>query len=166
MIRRARAVELIQGNMPLPAVQKLMGHSTPNLTAAHVSFSDEDLQSITKLFMEREAYRKTSARNAFWGKIVEIQHGDIQARITLVTISGHQVAAIITNDSLDRLGLQPGRLVTAEVKAPWIILFRAEKRNTYVVPIIISRAKSFGSVEARSFRNMSSILVAEWNCAP
>lgn len=122
MIRRARAVELLRGNMPLPAVQLLLGHSTPNLTTAHVSFSEEELQQVTKLYIERESSRTTSARNAFFGKIVEIERGDVQARITLTNLGGHRVSSIITRESLERLGLQPGRLVTAEVKAPWIIL--------------------------------------------
>lgn len=122
MIRRARAVELVRGNMPLPAVQRLLGHSTPNLTAAHFSFSDDELHRMTKLFIERESSRKTSARNAFFGKIVAIERGDVQARITLVNLGGHRVSSIITSESLERLGLQPGRLVTAEVKAPWIML--------------------------------------------
>jgi molybdate transport system regulatory protein len=122
MIRRARAVELVRGNMPLPAVQQLLGHSTPNLTTAHVSFSDEELRQMAKLFIERESSRKTSARNAFFGKIIEIRRGDIQARVTLMNPSGHRIASIITSESLDRLGLHLGRLITAEVKAPWILL--------------------------------------------
>ena len=122
MIRRARAVELMQSNMPLPAIQKLLGHSTPNLTTAHVSFSDNELQRITKLFMDRESTRKTSARNTFFGKIIEIQRGDIQAQISLVTLGGYKLTTLITNGSLERLGLQLGGLVTAEIKAPWIIL--------------------------------------------
>ena len=36
--------------------------------------------------------------------------------------SGHRIASIITSESLDRLGLHTGRLITAEVKAPWILL--------------------------------------------
>jgi len=48
MIRRARAVELMQNNLPLTAVQKMLGHSTPHLTSAHVSFSADDIQQVTK----------------------------------------------------------------------------------------------------------------------
>lgn len=124
MIRRARAVELVRGNMPLPAVQKLLGHSTPNLTTAHVTFTEEELHRVTKLFIERESSRKTSARNAFFGKIVAIERGDVQARVSLVNLGGHHIASIITRESLTRLGLRPGILVTAEVKAPWIMLQR------------------------------------------
>ena len=122
MIRKARAVELMQGNMPLPAVQMMLGHSTPNLTSAYVSFSESEVQHVTRLFMERESVRKTSARNSFFGKIRNIRRGDIQTQIDLITVDGLDVTTIITNDSSDRLGLARGRLVTAEVKAPFIFL--------------------------------------------
>ncbi len=69
MIRKARAVELMQRNMPMPAVQTMLGHSTMNLTSACVSFSKDDIAQVTKLFLDREASRKTSARNSFFGKI-------------------------------------------------------------------------------------------------
>ncbi|MDA8137354.1 MAG: TOBE domain-containing protein [Desulfobacteraceae bacterium] len=122
MIRKARAVELMQGNMPLPAVQRMLGHSTPNLTSSYVSFSEDEVQQVAKRFMERESARKTSARNSFLGKISNIQRGDIQTRVVLATIEGHSITALITNDSANRIGLKQGRIVTAEVKAPWIIL--------------------------------------------
>lgn len=126
MIRQARAVELMQASMPLPAVQKLLGHSTPSLTSTYVSFSEEEMRQVTRLFMEREAARKTSARNAFFGKIRAIVKGDIQSRVELITIGGHTITTVITNDSLALLGLKPGRLVTAEVKAPWVILQKGQ----------------------------------------
>ncbi|MFH2063652.1 MAG: TOBE domain-containing protein [Pseudomonadota bacterium] len=127
MIRKGRAVELMQGNLPLPAVQEMLGHSTPNLTSAYVSFSADDIRQVTKLFIDREASRRTSARNSFFGKIQMIRRGDIQSRVTLTTVSGNSVSTVITNDSLDRLALKKGRLITAEVKAPWVILFSGEK---------------------------------------
>jgi molybdopterin-binding protein len=126
-IRKARAVELMQGNMPLPAVQMLLGHSTPNQTSAYVSFSEEDIRELTRLYLERESTRKTSARNAFFGKIAKIRQGDIQSRVELTTFSGHIVTAIITNDSLRTLGLREDRLATAEVKAPWVTLHKGGK---------------------------------------
>jgi molybdate transport system regulatory protein len=122
MIRKARAVELMQGNMPLPAVQMMLGHSTPNLTSSYVSFSKDEIQKVAKRFMEKESVCKTSARNTFLGKIKTILRGDIQARVELITIEGHTITTVITSDSLDRLGLDQGRLITAEVKAPWVIL--------------------------------------------
>jgi molybdate transport system regulatory protein len=121
-IRKSRAVELMQSNVPLPVVQRILGHSTPNLTASFVSFSDGDIQKVTRFFLEKESRRQTSARNTFFGKISAIEQGDIQAMVELVTIGGDQVTALITNNSLDGLGLKPGMLITAEVKAPLVIL--------------------------------------------
>lgn len=121
-IRKSRAVEMLQSNMPLPVVQKILGHSTPNLTASFVSFSDADIHQVAKFFLEKESQRKTSARNTFFGKINTIQKGDVQAKVELVTIAGDLVTTIITNDSFTRLGLKVGTLITAEVKAPWVIL--------------------------------------------
>ena len=130
MIRRARAVELMQGNLPLPAVQRLLGHSTPNLTSAHVSFSEEEVREMTRFFMERESTRKTSARNAFFGKIETIQRGDIHSLVKLITLAGHAITTVITNDSLQVLGLREGMPATAEVKAPWVILQKGEEKPT------------------------------------
>lgn len=132
MIRKARAVELLKGNMPLPAVQTLLGHIRPNQTSSYVSFSKDEIHQATRLFMERESSRKTSARNAFFGKISAIRIGDIQARVDMMTVEGHRVTTVITTDSLNVLGLSKGSLVNAEVKAPWIDLYKGkdEPANT------------------------------------
>ncbi|MFW6373660.1 MAG: TOBE domain-containing protein [Thermodesulfobacteriota bacterium] len=121
-IRKAQAVEWIQGDMPLPAVQMILGHSTPNLTSSYVSFSKEEIQLLAKRFMEKESARKSSARNRFFCKIENILRGDIQTRVEMTSIDGHSISTVITNDSLERLDLHPGRLITAEVKAPWVLL--------------------------------------------
>jgi len=126
-LRKSRAVELMQNNLPLPVVQRILGHSTPNLTASFVSFSDKDMEQVTRFFLERESRRKTSARNSFFGKISAIRKGDIQARVELVTLVGDRLTTVITNDSLARLGLKPGMLITAEVKAPLVILEKASR---------------------------------------
>nr|WP_320017043.1 TOBE domain-containing protein [uncultured Desulfobacter sp.] len=124
-LRKARGAELIENNMPLPAVQMMLGHTTPNPILSHVSFSEEELREVTRFFMEKESGRKTSARNSFFGKIEIIQQGDIQSRVELLTLDGHKVTTVITNHSIKRLALKPGKWITAEVKAPWVIL---EKR--------------------------------------
>jgi molybdate transport system regulatory protein len=125
-IRKSRGVELMQANMPLPAVQKYLGHSTPNLTSSYVSFSEEDIRAVTSTFLQRESARKTSARNSFFGRISRIGKADLQAVVELVTPAGHVVSTIITLDSLRRMGLKTGRLATIEVKAPWVQVYRAE----------------------------------------
>ncbi len=125
-LRKSRAIELMQNNLPLPAVQMLLGHSTPNLTSSYVSFSEDDIQQVTRLFVEKESARKTSARNSFFGKIQNIQKGDIQTRVEIMTIGGYIITTIITNDSLQRLGLKEGKLIAAEVKAPWVMLQKSD----------------------------------------
>lgn len=122
MIRGARAAELMRGNLPMPAVQDMLGQSTPNLTSAYVTFTPAEINQVTRLYIEREAKRKTSARNSFFGKIQTIKRGSIQATITLATPSGNFITTMITVNSLESLGLAEGKLITAEVKAPWVIL--------------------------------------------
>lgn len=127
IIRKSRAVELMQSNMPLPVVQKILGHSTLNVTASYVDFSDDDMRRVAKYFTDKESRRKTSARNSFFGKISSIKKGDIQATVEMTTIGGDTVTTVITNDSLGRLGLKKGSLITAEVKAPWVILEKSDR---------------------------------------
>jgi len=130
VIRRARAVELMQSNMPLPVVQRILGHSTPNLAASLMTFSDDDIHQVAKHFIERESQRKTSARNTFFGKTGAIRKGDIQSQVELATVGGDVVTTVITNTSLKKLGLKPGSLVTAEVKAPWVIVEKSDSEPT------------------------------------
>jgi molybdate transport system regulatory protein len=122
-IRKSRGVELMQANMPLPAVQMYLGHSTPNLTSSYVSFSEEDIRAVTSTFLQRESARKTSARNSFFGRVTRIGAADLQAVVEIVTPGGHTVSSIITLDSLRRMGLKVGRLATIEVKAPWVHIY-------------------------------------------
>ena len=121
-IRKSRAVELMQSNMPLQVLQKILGQSTPNLTASFVEFSESEISQVAKYFADRENNRKTSARNAFYGKISSIQKGTVQTAVEVITPSGNNVTSIITTNSLTRIGLKRGMLVTAEVKAPLIQL--------------------------------------------
>ncbi len=125
-IRKARGVELIQGNVPLPVVQQILGHSTPNLAASYVKFSDKDMGQLANYFIEKESRKKTSARNMFFGKICAIRKGDIQSIVTILTIGEYTITTVITNDSLERLCLKPGLPVAAEVKAPWILLLKSD----------------------------------------
>jgi len=127
VIRRSRAVELLQNNMPLPVVQKILGHSTPNLAASYVEFSDQEMREVARYFVDKESLRKTSARNAFYGKVDRIDKGDVQALVELISVGGYRVRGVITNHSLARLGLKRGALVMAEIKAPWVMLYKGEK---------------------------------------
>jgi molybdate transport system regulatory protein len=127
VIRRSRAVELLQNNMPLPVVQKILGHSTPNLAASYVEFSADEMREVARYFVDKESRRKTSARNAFFGKIDRVHKGDLQAVVEIISVGGYRVDSVITNHSLARLGLKRGALVMAEIKAPWVMLYKGEE---------------------------------------
>lgn len=126
IIRRSRAVELMQSNVPLPVVQRIMGHSTPNLAASYVAFSDDEIREVARFFADKEDQRKTSARNAFFGKIDTVRVGDVQTMVEMRSLGGVRVCSVITNYSHSRLGLKPGTLATAEIKAPWVMLFKGQ----------------------------------------
>jgi molybdate transport system regulatory protein len=112
----------MRGNLPLPAVQRLLGHSSPNLTTAYLAFSDENIQEVTRLYMERESARLTSARNSFFGKVRTLREDEVQTLVELETSDGDSIFSVITRPSAQRLGLRLGMMVTAEVKAPWLIV--------------------------------------------
>jgi molybdate transport system regulatory protein len=132
MIRKARAVELMQGNLPVPAVQRMLGHSSPNLTTARIAFSEDDIRRVTRWHMERESGKKSSARNTFFGKVHSLRTGEIQTLVAVTTLDGGLLTSMVTNTSVERLGITPGRLLSAEIKAPWLVLERcdAKGRNT------------------------------------
>ena len=125
IIRRSRGIELLRQNVPLPVVQRMLGQSTPNLAGEYLDFSDADMASTLRRVVDRES-RRTSARNSFFGQITRITRGDIQSGIRIASVGGHEIMSIITNASLDRLGFREGGFVTAEVKAPWVIVASAE----------------------------------------
>jgi molybdate transport system regulatory protein len=166
-IRRSRAVELMQSNVPLPVVQKIMGHSTPNLAASYVEFSDDEIRKVERFHVERENQRKTSARNSFFGKIDKVQIGDVQTAIEIVSIDGQKIYSVITNYSQGRLGLKTGSLVAAEVKAPWVVLYKgveepactAENRfNGTVLRVLKGKVNSEVVVQITGNTELCSIL--------
>jgi molybdate transport system regulatory protein len=132
MIRQARAVELMQGNLPVPAVQRVLGHSSHHLTTARIAFSEDEIRQVTRLHMDQESGRKTSARNSFFGKVQAVIEGEVQTLVHLATLDGGTLSAIVTNTSAERLCIKPGRLLSAEIKAPWLVLERldASGRNS------------------------------------
>jgi molybdate transport system regulatory protein len=126
-IRKSRAIELLRSNMPPVVVQRLLGLSTPGLTASVLDFSSGDMRRVVQYYVDKENRRETSARNTFLCKITEIQRGDIQAEIRMRTIGGYPLFTVITNESLARLRLKKNAFIVAEVKAPWVILSRDEE---------------------------------------
>jgi len=127
MLRKARTLELLQDSLPLPAIQQVLGLSTLDLTSSHVIFSESELEQAVRWFVERESRRTTSARNSFFGKITALKKDAVQTLLELSVTDGKTIKAIVTNDSAKKMGLKVGRMVTAEIKATWLIIERPDR---------------------------------------
>jgi molybdate transport system regulatory protein len=75
---------------------------------------------------------KTSARNQFLGTIKAVKHGPINAEVVLDIGGGEELAAIITNESAENLGLAPGIEAYAMFKASWVIVAADDGAKTSV----------------------------------
>jgi molybdate transport system regulatory protein len=72
--------------------------------------------------MIRRLSMKSSARNQFFGKVIAIRGGSVNAEVELSLGGEDKIAAIITHESLENLGLKIGSEVWALVKASWVII--------------------------------------------
>jgi molybdate transport system regulatory protein len=70
---------------------------------------------------------RTSARNALRGTIVSIREDAISAEVALEVAEGTTLYAVVTRDSLCELGLLLGQHAIALIKAPFVIIARAEE---------------------------------------
>ena len=69
---------------------------------------------------------KVSARNQLKGIITQVKPGAVNAEVDIELNGGELIAATVTNDSVDTLGLRKGLTVTAIFKAGAVILAVAE----------------------------------------
>lgn len=89
-----------------------------------------DVQAFVKasailLLVEDEV--RISARNHYRGTVSHIHTGPVNAEVTLDLPGGqHVITAVITDDSVRRLQLAPGQLVTAVFKASSVFLVAAD----------------------------------------
>ncbi|RCX32045.1 TOBE domain-containing protein [Thioalbus denitrificans] len=89
-----------------------------------------DLQALDEMedfrqLMER-LEMKSSARNQFHGTVLAIASGPVNAEVTLDIGGGNRLVAMITQGSVERLGLSPGNAAYALVKATSILLTDAD----------------------------------------
>ncbi len=91
--------------------------------------------------MSRRFDMQTSARNQFLGTVNKLTKGAVNAEVVIDIGNGAELAAIITNDSVDHLGLEIGSEAYALVKAQWIILtveqnFKTSARNALTGTVV------------------------------
>jgi molybdate transport system regulatory protein len=86
---------------------------------------DMDINAIVKsssVLLLNDPNVRTTARNHLWGEITRIHDGPVNAEVTLALPSGRSVCAVVTHDSVDRLGLAVGDQACAVFKASAVIL--------------------------------------------
>jgi molybdopterin-binding protein len=65
---------------------------------------------------------KLSARNILKGKVLKIVHGAVNSEVTLELPGKIQVVSIITNGSVESLGLKEGLEAYAVIKASSVMI--------------------------------------------
>jgi molybdate transport system regulatory protein len=65
---------------------------------------------------------KISARNQLKGTVTKITPGPVNAEVDLTLEGGQKIAAIITNQSVNSLGLAVGKTAYAIIKASTIMV--------------------------------------------
>jgi molybdate transport system regulatory protein len=75
----------------------------------------------------RSLSMKTSARNALRGVVASVTKGVVSSEVVLQIADGLQIVAIITKESVEDLGLAPGREAMAIIKSSFVILAKGEE---------------------------------------
>jgi molybdate transport system regulatory protein len=77
---------------------------------------------IVLLVEDESAPLKLSARNQLRGAVQSVKRGAVNAEVSLMLAGGAVVTAVVTNDSVDALGLAEGSNAVAAFKASSVIL--------------------------------------------
>ncbi|MGF6265116.1 molybdate transport system regulatory protein [Paraburkholderia youngii] len=79
------------------------------------------VKASSVIVMVDVAKHQVSARNCVEGTVAAVTKGAVNSEVT-ISAGGAQIAAIITNDSVARLGLASGKTATAIFKASSVII--------------------------------------------
>ncbi|CAA9890076.1 Molybdate transport system regulatory protein [Candidatus Methylobacter favarea] len=69
---------------------------------------------------------RLSARNQLQGMVTQLKSGAVSTEVVIALKGGEQVAATVTNDSVEALGLRQGQQATVVFKAAAVILAVAD----------------------------------------
>lgn len=86
----------------------------------------EDFSQFVQMI--RSLDMKTSARNEFLCRVKALKTGAVNAEVLLDIGGGDELVAIVTNESVENLGLAVGREAYALIKASWVIVSAADDR--------------------------------------
>lgn len=99
----------------------ITGESAETLNL-HIGMEINALVKSSSVLLLNDPAIKTSARNHLWGEIVHIHDGPVNSEITLSMQNGKSICAVVTHDSVARLGLAVGGQACAIFKASSVIL--------------------------------------------
>lgn len=108
------------GGTPIHAVITHDGLSELGLTVGSEAWAL--VKASWVILVMPEAVVGVSARNKLSGKITRIVPGNVNSEIKLAIASGNVVSMVVTNDSVQELGLQEGTPAYAVFKASSVIL--------------------------------------------
>jgi molybdate transport system regulatory protein len=122
---------LNQGMVNTEVILDIGGGSSITAVITNTSASSLDLKvgsqvialfKATWVIISIDTQLRTSARNSFKGVIKSAKPGAVNAEIIVELPGGQTIAAIVTNESHDTLGLKVGLEVTALVKSSHVII--------------------------------------------
>ena len=80
------------------------------------------IKSSSVIVMVGADASKVSTRNCIEGTVASVTKGAVNAEVVIHAAGGAQIVSIITNDSVDRLGLATGSKASALFKASSVIV--------------------------------------------
>jgi molybdate transport system regulatory protein len=95
------------------------------LTRISAAIAEDGVDELPDLLFWSVAM-KTSARNAFRCRVTDVIPGEVNVEVLLHLSASNRLVAVITHDSVDDLGIVPGRETMALVKSSFVLLASAE----------------------------------------
>lgn len=105
----------------LEIVAVITGESAQTLQLREGTEVHAIIKSSSVLLLN-ESNVQTSARNQMWGEIARIHDGPVNAEVTIALPSERSLCAVVTHESIERMGLAVGSRVGAAFKASAVIL--------------------------------------------
>lgn len=127
-----RVASIRGGAVSVEVVLRLKGGHRLTATVTRESAEDLGLRRGTEAFALVKApwvllapdgpKPRLSARNAFRGSVDKVVHGPVSCEVVLALPGGERLAAVVTRDAVEELGLRPGARAWALFKASSVIL--------------------------------------------
>jgi molybdate transport system regulatory protein len=113
---------LLRANDGLEIVAVITHGSAASLGLAAGKAAFALVKASSVIVMVDVASSQVSARNCLAGTVSAVTPGAVNSEVIITVAGGAQIAAIVTNESAQRLGLASGKAATAIFKASSVII--------------------------------------------